>query len=55
MTKAFAAMLAESLNTGHQPKTGQRCACKPGIQRDNCPACEGTGQRIDFVAIRADE
>ena len=35
------------------PKTGQRCTCRPGIQRDNCPACEGTGQRIDFAAIRA--
>lgn len=26
----------------YQPKTGQRCDCKPGLQRDNCPACEGT-------------
>lgn len=24
-----------------------------GIERDNCSACEGTGQRIDFAAIRA--
>jgi hypothetical protein len=23
------------------------------VQRDNCPDCEGTGQRIDFAAIRA--
>lgn len=37
----------------YQPKTGERCGCKPGQQRDNCPACEGTGQRIDFAAIRA--
>jgi hypothetical protein len=37
----------------YQPKTGQRCYCKPGQQRDNCPACEGTGWRIDFAAIRA--
>lgn len=37
----------------YQPKTGQRCHCRPGIQRDNCPDCEGTGQRIDFAAIRA--
>jgi RecJ-like exonuclease len=37
----------------YQPKTGEPCACKPGVQRDNCPACEGTGQRIDFAAIRA--
>lgn len=37
----------------YQPKTGQSCHCKPGQQRDNCPDCEGTGQRIDFAAIRA--
>lgn len=37
----------------YQPKTGQRCSCKPGIYRDNCPACEGTGWVIDFAAIRA--
>jgi hypothetical protein len=37
----------------YQPKTGARCSCKPGIARDNCPACEGTGWRIDFAAIRA--
>lgn len=36
----------------YQPKTGQRCSCKPGIHRDNCPACEGTGWVIDFAAIR---
>jgi hypothetical protein len=24
------------------------CHCKRGIQRDNCPSCEGTGQAIDF-------
>lgn len=29
------------------------CTCKRGQQRDNCPQCEGTGQRIDFAAIRA--
>jgi RNA polymerase subunit RPABC4/transcription elongation factor Spt4 len=34
-----------------QPKTGHPCTCKRGVQRDNCPACEGTGQRIDFAAI----
>lgn len=28
------------------------CSCRRGIERDNCPACEGTGQRIDFAAIR---
>lgn len=37
----------------YQPKTGTRCPCKPGIARDNCPACEGTGWVIDFAAIRA--
>ena len=36
----------------YQPKTGERCSCQPGIDRDNCVACEGTGQRIDFAAIR---
>lgn len=40
-------------NPGYQPKTGQRCTCRPGVERDNCPVCEGTGQRIDFAAIRA--
>ena len=29
------------------------CSCKRGQQRDNCPQCEGTGQRIDFAALRA--
>jgi len=29
------------------------CSCRPGQDRDNCPACEGTGQRIDFAALRA--
>jgi hypothetical protein len=37
----------------YQPKTGQPCHCKRGVQRDNCPDCEGTGMRIDFNAIRA--
>lgn len=37
----------------YQPKTGERCSCKPGVQRDNCPMCEGTGWRIDFAAVRA--
>lgn len=40
-------------NTAYQPKTGQTCGCRPGIERDNCPQCEGTGQRIDFAAIRS--
>jgi hypothetical protein len=33
------------------PKTGAKCGCKRGIQRDNCPNCEGTGLVIDFRAI----
>lgn len=36
----------------YQPKTGARCGCRRGVQRDNCPACEGTGWLIDFAAIR---
>lgn len=36
----------------YQPKTGVKYGCKPGIQRDNCPNCEGTGWVIDFHAIR---
>ena len=37
----------------YQPHTGQRCHCRPGQHRDNCPDCEGTGWKIDFAAIRA--
>lgn len=36
----------------YQPKTGAKCSCRRGIERDNCPQCEGTGWRIDFRAIR---
>ena len=36
----------------YQPKTGAKCSCKRGVQRDNCPNCEGTGMVIDFAAIR---
>jgi hypothetical protein len=36
----------------YQPKTGAKCGCKRGVQRDNCPNCEGTGMVIDFKAIR---
>ena len=36
----------------YQPKTGEKCSCKPGVHRDNCPNCEGTGWEIDFQAIR---
>lgn len=34
-------------------KRSNPCHCKRGQHRDNCPDCEGTGQRIDFRAIRA--
>jgi hypothetical protein len=37
----------------YTPKTGAKCACKRGIERDNCPRCEGTGLVIDFAAIHA--
>jgi len=30
------------------PLTGARCGCKRGIERDNCPNCEGTGKAIDW-------
>lgn len=40
------------MKTEYQPKTGAKCGCKRGIERDNCPACEGTGMVIDFKAIR---
>jgi len=36
----------------YQPTTGYPCGCKRGLQRDNCPNCEGTGQAIDFAAVR---
>lgn len=36
----------------YQPKTGAKCSCRRGVQRDNCPNCEGTGWVIDFRAIR---
>lgn len=35
-----------------QPKTGAKCECRQGVERDNCPRCEGTGMVIDFKAIR---
>lgn len=35
----------------YQPTLGP-CHCRKGTQRDNCITCEGTGQRIDFKAIR---
>lgn len=46
-------ILRPSTDQGYQPKTGAACSCRPGVQRDNCAACEGTGMIIDFAAIRA--
>lgn len=47
-------MLMEDLTPKpYQPKTGERCGCRRGVQRDNCPRCEGTGEVVDFAAIRA--
>lgn len=43
----------EAAKPEYQPKTGKPCGCNRGVQRDNCPNCEGTGQVIDFAAIRA--
>ena len=37
----------------YTPFTGASCGCRKGVQRDNCPNCEGTGKVIDFAAIRA--
>ena len=37
--------------TAYTPKTGARCSCRRGVERDNCPNCEGTGWVIDFRAI----
>ena len=36
----------------YQPKTGTPCHCRPGMERDNCPSCEGTGMQVDFKKIR---
>ncbi len=46
-------MKREQLDPNYQPTTGQRCSCRPGVRRDNCPACEGTGWLIDFHAVHA--
>lgn len=29
------------------------CSCRKGVQRDNCPNCEGTGKAIDWRAFHA--
>lgn len=55
MTDAILSQVNALLGNVHeyQPKTGAACSCKRGQQRDNCPACEGTGNVIDFRAIRS--
>ena len=52
-TSVVTACRCEENGQGYQPKTGQRCGCRPGVWRDNCPTCEGTGWVVDFAAIRA--
>jgi len=44
--------MSENKYNPYQSKTGQKCSCRPGVYRDNCPNCEGTGWVIDFKAIR---
>ena len=55
-TEASNALNVPSLESSNRgPRmiyTGERCSCRPGIERDNCPSCEGTGRRLDFAAIR---
>ena len=45
------AQLRRERENPYSPKTGARCSCRPGVQRDNCPRCEGTGWVIDFKKI----
>ena len=45
-------MKDKCISTYYQPKTGAKCYCKRGAERDNCPNCEGTGWIVDFRAIR---
>jgi len=35
------------------PVTGAACGCRRGLERDNCPNCEGTGRAIDWRAFHA--
>ncbi len=32
--------------------TGEKCTCKRGLERANCPRCEGTGKVLNFKAMR---
>jgi hypothetical protein len=34
------------------PRSGP-CHCKPGIERDNCPNCEGSGIAVNWRAFHA--
>lgn len=45
--------IGEIQSTPSQPKTGEKCGCRYGLERDNCPRCEGTGWKIDFKKIRS--
>lgn len=45
-------MRSKEYQNGYQPKTGAKCTCRKGVQRDNCASCEGTGYRIDFKRVR---
>jgi hypothetical protein len=40
------------LHNPHVPRSGP-CGCRPGIWRDNCPDCEGTGLAIDWRKYHA--
>ena len=39
--------------SAYTPYTGAKCGCRKGLERDNCPNCEGSGYVIDFRAIHA--
>jgi hypothetical protein len=43
----------EGIRPGYAPSTGIKCHCRLGLERDNCPDCEGSGFRVDFAKIRA--
>jgi len=36
------------------PRKGT-CGCRRGIERDNCPQCEGSGIAIDWRKFHADK
>ncbi len=41
---------AVKVTRNYIPRTGISCGCRRGIERDNCPNCEGTGRAIDWSA-----